>query len=146
MVSIDTNVVQRHWNIVLDCLRDGDISIRRRALELSYALINESNVQVMVRELLAFLEGADNEFKLRMTTQICVAAERLAPNKRCQIDTACEGDFGEVIATIDDPHDAWTMLESSYGSRQSGISLLLTQRLLWRTRTGRLRSRSIVTI
>ena len=87
MVSIDTNAVQRHRNIVLDCLRDGDISIRRRALELSYALINESNVQVMVRELLAFLEVADNEFKLGMTTQICLAAERLAPNKRWHIDT-----------------------------------------------------------
>jgi AP-1 complex subunit gamma-1 len=84
---MDTNAVQRHRNIVLDCLRDGDISIRRRALELSYALINEGNVQVMVRELLAFLEVADNEFKLGMTTQICLAAERLAPNKRWHIDT-----------------------------------------------------------
>lgn len=87
VVSMDTNAVQRHRNIVLDCLRDGDISIRRRALELSYALINESNVQVMIRELLAFLEVADNEFKLGMTTQICLAAERLAPNKRWHIDT-----------------------------------------------------------
>jgi hypothetical protein len=84
---MDTNAVQRHRNIVLDCLRDGDISIRRRALELSYALINESNVQVMIRELLAFLAVADNEFKLGMTTQICLAAERLAPNKRWHIDT-----------------------------------------------------------
>ena len=84
---MDTNAVQRHRNIVLDCLRDGDISIRRRALELSYALINEGNVQVMIRELLAFLAVADNEFKLGMTTQICLAAERLAPNKRWHIDT-----------------------------------------------------------
>ena len=88
MVSIDTNAVQRHRNIVLDCLRDGDISIRRRALELSYALINEGNVQVMVRELLAFLEVADSEFKQGMTTQISLAAERFAPNKRWHIDTA----------------------------------------------------------
>ena len=44
VVSMDTNAVQRHRNIILDCLRDGDISIRRRALELSYALINEQNV------------------------------------------------------------------------------------------------------
>lgn len=84
---MDTNAVQRHRSIVLDCLRDGDISIRRRALELSYALINEANVQIMIRELLAFLEVADNEFKLGMTTQICLAAERLAPNKRWHIDT-----------------------------------------------------------
>ncbi|KAJ7077879.1 adaptin N terminal region-domain-containing protein [Mycena belliarum] len=87
VVSMDTNAVQRHSNIILDCLRDGDISIRRRALELSYALINEGNVRVLVRELLAFLEVADDEFKLGMTTQISLAAERFAPNKRWHIDT-----------------------------------------------------------
>ncbi|KAI8455346.1 AP-1 complex subunit gamma-1 [Phakopsora pachyrhizi] len=87
VVGIDTNSVQRHRTIILDCLRDGDISIRRRALELSYALINEQNVRVMIRELLAFLEVADNEFKLGMTTQICLAADRFAPNKRWHIDT-----------------------------------------------------------
>ncbi|KAJ3772227.1 adaptin N terminal region-domain-containing protein [Lentinula raphanica] len=87
VVSIDTNAVQRHRNIILDCLRDGDISIRRRALELSYALINEQNVRILIRELLAFLEVADDEFKLGLTTQICLAAERFAPNKRWHIDT-----------------------------------------------------------
>ena len=87
VVSMDTNAVLRHRDIILDCLRDGDISIRRRALELSYALINEQNVRVLIRELLAFLEVADNEFKLGMTTQISLAAERFAPNKRWHIDT-----------------------------------------------------------
>lgn len=87
VVTIDTNAVQRHRSIILDCLRDGDISIRRRALELSYALVNEANVRVMIRELLAFLEVADNEFKLGLTTQICLSAERFAPNKRWHIDT-----------------------------------------------------------
>lgn len=87
VVSMDTNAVQRHRNIIIDCLRDGDISIRRRALELSYALINESNVRVLTRELLAFLEISDNEFKLGLTTQICLAAEKFAPNRRWHIDT-----------------------------------------------------------
>ncbi|TFY77027.1 hypothetical protein EWM64_g6985 [Hericium alpestre] len=87
VVSMDTNAVQRHRNTILDCLRDGDISIRRRALELSYALINEQTVRILTRELLAFLEIADNEFKLGMTTQISLAAERFAPNKRWHIDT-----------------------------------------------------------
>lgn len=87
VVSMDTNAVQRHRNIIIDCLRDGDISIRRRALELSYALINEGNVRILTRELLAFLEVADNEFKLGLTTQICLAAERYAPNKRWHLDT-----------------------------------------------------------
>ncbi|KAI9639440.1 adaptin N terminal region-domain-containing protein [Dioszegia hungarica] len=87
VVSMDTQAVQRHRNTILDCLRDGDISIRRRALELSYALINDQNIRIMTRELLNFLEVADNEFKQGLTTQISLAAERFAPNKRWQIDT-----------------------------------------------------------
>lgn len=87
VVAMDTNAVQRHRNIILDCLRDGDISIRRRALELTYALINEANVRVLTRELLSFLEVADNEFKLGLTTQISLAAEKFAPNRRWHIDT-----------------------------------------------------------
>ncbi|KAK4467077.1 adaptin N terminal region-domain-containing protein [Cladorrhinum samala] len=87
VVAIDTNAVQRHRNTILECLRDPDISIRRRALDLSFTLINESNVRVLIRELLAFLEVADNEFKPTMTTQIGVASDRYAPNKRWHFDT-----------------------------------------------------------
>jgi len=87
VVAIDTNAVQRHRNTILECLRDPDISIRRRALDLSFTLINESNVRVLIRELLAFLEVADNEFKPTMTTQIGLAADRYAPNKRWHFDT-----------------------------------------------------------
>lgn len=87
VVAIEPNAVQRHRNTILDCLRDPDISIRRRALELSFTLINESNVRVLIRELLAFLEGADNEFKPTMTSQIGIAADRYSPNKRWHVDT-----------------------------------------------------------
>ena len=87
VVAIDTPAVQRHRNTILECLRDPDISIRRRALDLSFTLINEGNVRVLIRELLAFLEVADNEFKTTMTTQIGIAADRYAPNKRWHIDT-----------------------------------------------------------
>jgi AP-1 complex subunit gamma-1 len=87
VVAIEPNAVQRHRNTILECLRDPDISIRRRALDLSFMLINESNVRVLVRELLAFLEVADNEFKPTMTTQIGIAADRYAPNKRWHVDT-----------------------------------------------------------
>ncbi|KAK0727378.1 adaptin N terminal region-domain-containing protein [Lasiosphaeria miniovina] len=87
VVAIDTNAVQRHRNTILECLRDPDISIRRRALDLSFTLINDSNVRVLLRELLAFLEVADNEFKPTMTSQIGIAADRYAPSKRWHFDT-----------------------------------------------------------
>lgn len=87
VVAVEPNAVQRHRNTILDCLRDPDISIRRRALDLSFTLINESNVRILIRELLAFLEVADNEFKPTMTSQIGIAADRYAPNKRWHVDT-----------------------------------------------------------
>ncbi|KAF2091836.1 AP-1 complex subunit gamma-1 [Saccharata proteae CBS 121410] len=87
VVAVEPNAVQRHRNTILDCLRDPDISIRRRALDLSFTLINESNVRVLIRELLSFLEVADSEFKPIMTSQIGIAADRFAPNKRWHIDT-----------------------------------------------------------
>ena len=87
VVAVEPNAVQRHRNTILECLRDPDISIRRRALDLSFTLINASNVSLLIRELLAFLEVADNEFKPIMTSQIGVAADRFAPNKRWHVDT-----------------------------------------------------------
>ncbi|RKF53602.1 AP-1 complex subunit gamma-1 [Golovinomyces cichoracearum] len=87
VVAVEPNAVQRHRNTILECLRDPDISIRRRALDLSFTLINESNVRLLIRELLAFLEVADSEFKPIMTSQIGVAADRFSPNKRWHIDT-----------------------------------------------------------
>lgn len=87
VVAIEPNAVQRHRNIILECLRDPDISIRRRALDLSFTLINESNVRILIRELLAFLEVADHEFKSTMTSQIGIAADKFAPNKRWHFDT-----------------------------------------------------------
>lgn len=87
VVAVEPNAVQRHRNTILECLRDPDISIRRRALDLSFTLINEGNVRVLIRELLSFLEVADNEFKPIMTSEIGVAVDRFAPNKRWHVDT-----------------------------------------------------------
>ena len=87
VVAVEPNAVQRHRNTILDCLRDPDISIRRRALDLSFTLINAGNVSLLIRELLAFLEVADNEFKTTMTSEIGIAADRFAPDKRWHIDT-----------------------------------------------------------
>ncbi|VVT56264.1 uncharacterized protein SAPINGB_P004922 [Magnusiomyces paraingens] len=79
--------VQRHRATIIQCLQDSDISIRRRALELSYELVNEQNVRALTRDLLSFLETADTEFKAKLTSQIAIAAEKYAPNRRWHIDT-----------------------------------------------------------
>jgi len=68
-------------------VQDPDVSIRRRALELSFALVNSSNVRTMMKELLLFLERSDPEFKAQCSSSIVLSAERFAPNKRWHLDT-----------------------------------------------------------
>ncbi|KAK8764235.1 hypothetical protein V5799_033156 [Amblyomma americanum] len=76
-VHADYTAVQRHRNTILDCLKDPDVSIRRRALELCFALINMQNIRAMTKELLVFLEKADPEFKALCSSNLFIAAEML---------------------------------------------------------------------
>ncbi|XP_077503666.1 adaptor protein complex 1, gamma subunit isoform X2 [Amblyomma americanum] len=86
-VHADYTAVQRHRNTILDCLKDPDVSIRRRALELCFALINMQNIRAMTKELLVFLEKADPEFKALCSSNLFIAAEMYSPSKRWHIDT-----------------------------------------------------------
>eukprot|EP00697_Spironema_sp_BW2_P001645 gnl/Spiro4/12204_TR6443_c0_g1_i2.p1 gnl/Spiro4/12204_TR6443_c0_g1~~gnl/Spiro4/12204_TR6443_c0_g1_i2.p1 ORF type:complete len:875 (+),score=331.11 gnl/Spiro4/12204_TR6443_c0_g1_i2:30-2627(+) len=87
VVSADLQAVQRHRNTIVDCLKESDMSIRKRALDLIYLLVNESNIRVLVRELLNYLMIADPEFKGDLTNKICMVVEKHSPNKKWQIDT-----------------------------------------------------------
>ncbi|KAL7743457.1 hypothetical protein ACLKA6_018597 [Drosophila palustris] len=86
-VHADTSAVQRHRTTILECLKDPDVSIRRRAMELSFALINAQNIRTMTKELLLFLEKADAEFKAQCSSGMILAAERYSPNSRWHLDT-----------------------------------------------------------
>ncbi|XP_076687062.1 adaptor protein complex 1, gamma subunit isoform X3 [Andrena cerasifolii] len=86
-VYVDTSAVQRHRSTILECLKDPDVSIRRRAMELSFALVNSNNIRNMMKELLLFLERADPEFKAQCSSNIVMSAERYAPTKRWHLET-----------------------------------------------------------
>lgn len=86
-VQADISAVQRHRSTILECLKDPDVSIRRRAMELSFALINAQNIRTMVKELLIFLEKADSEFKGQVSSRMVLSAERFAPTIRWHLDT-----------------------------------------------------------
>ncbi|KAJ1922170.1 clathrin associated protein complex large subunit [Mycoemilia scoparia] len=86
-VIAEGSAVQRHRATVLQCLRDPDISICRRALDLSFALINKHNVRAMVKELLDFIPSADTDFLPQMTHKLVAAATLFGPDLQWQLDT-----------------------------------------------------------
>jgi len=87
VVNADLEAVQRHRNTIVDCLKDPDVSIRKRALDLIYALVNESNIKILAHELINFLQTASLEFRGELTAKLCNVTEKYAPNKRWQVDT-----------------------------------------------------------
>jgi AP-1 complex subunit gamma-1 len=87
VVALDTGAVQRHRATIVECVKDADVSIRRRALDLVYGLVNEANITLLARELVEYLRVADVEFKPDLTARICALAARFAPDKRWHVDT-----------------------------------------------------------
>uniref|UniRef100_A0A1I8F348 AP-1 complex subunit gamma n=1 Tax=Macrostomum lignano TaxID=282301 RepID=A0A1I8F348_9PLAT len=87
VVQADYNAVQRHRTTIVDCLRDTDASIKRRAMELCFSLINGQNIRGMAKEMLSFLTDCGSEFKADCCSNLAIAAERYAPNKRWHVDT-----------------------------------------------------------
>ncbi|CUT99584.1 AP 1 complex subunit gamma [Echinococcus multilocularis] len=87
VVSVDQRAVQRHRATILECLKDPDTSIQRRALDLCCVLINASTVKTVIKELLWFLENCDVEFKSDVCSKIITAVEKYSPTKRWRVDT-----------------------------------------------------------
>lgn len=90
IVTVDTQAVQRHRNTIVDCVKDADVSIRKRALELVYSLVNEGNIKNLTKELLEYLVICDAEFKPDLTAKICMLIQRFSPDKRWHIDSLLE--------------------------------------------------------
>uniref|UniRef100_A0A7N8XHZ5 Adaptor related protein complex 1 subunit gamma 1 n=1 Tax=Mastacembelus armatus TaxID=205130 RepID=A0A7N8XHZ5_9TELE len=81
-VQTDHNAVQRHRSTIVDCLKDLDVSIKRRAMELSFALVNGNNIRGMMKELLYFLDSCDPEFKADCASGVFLAAEKYDTNEQ----------------------------------------------------------------
>lgn len=89
-VQLDQNAVQRHRSTVLDCLKDPDVSIRRRAMELCFQLVTDSNLEVMTRELLQFLGRTEPDIKSTCASNLVSIAERYSPNPAWHFHTLFE--------------------------------------------------------
>jgi AP-1 complex subunit gamma-1 len=87
VVSEDIGAVQRQRNTIIDCLKDPDVSIRQRALELIYQLVNDQNVVMLTAELLNYLVVAASEHKGDLISKIMSTVEKYSPNQKWRIDT-----------------------------------------------------------
>ena len=87
VVGNDAQAVQRHRRTIVECVKDGDVTIRRSALNLVYSLVNAGNVETLAPELLEYLEVADPEFKSDVAKKIARLSSKFAPSDRWRIDT-----------------------------------------------------------
>ncbi len=88
MVEIDDSAVARHRAAILTCLHEEDPSIRRRALELVIAIVQLSNVEELVQDLLQYLvEITDKEERRDMVSKITSLVQQFAPSAIWQVDT-----------------------------------------------------------
>lgn len=87
VVNEDVSAVQRHRATILECLKDPDISIRQRALELTYQLVDANNITELVREMLNYLIVSAPEQRAALCSRVSVVVERFAPSPRWQIET-----------------------------------------------------------
>ncbi|CAL5044354.1 unnamed protein product [Urochloa decumbens] len=85
-IGVDTQAVQRHRATILECVKDADVSIRKRALELVYLLVNDTNVKPLTKELVDYLEVSDQDFKEDLTAKICSIVEKFSQDKLWYLD------------------------------------------------------------
>ena len=87
IISDDIQAVQRHRNTIIECLKDPDISIRQRACELIYQLVDNNNVILLTSELLNYLIIAPSDHKSDLISKIIQIIEKYSPNIIWRINT-----------------------------------------------------------
>jgi AP-2 complex subunit alpha len=80
--------IKRHQNIIIGSLRDRDISVRRKALDLVYSMCDTSNAQPIVNELMRYLTSADYSIREEMVLKIAILTEKYATEAQWYVDVS----------------------------------------------------------
>lgn len=80
--------VRKHQQTIILSLRDRDISVRRRALDLLYSMCDGSNARTIVDELLKYLVVADYGLREEMVLKIAILTEKWAMEYEWYVDTS----------------------------------------------------------
>jgi AP-2 complex subunit alpha len=98
MVTDVQDIIKRHQAQIITSLKDPDISIRRRALDLLYGMCDVSNAKDIVEELLQYLGSADFAMREELSLKAAILAEKFAPDLSWYVDVILQlidkaGDF-----------------------------------------------------
>ncbi|XVF19796.1 hypothetical protein REPUB_Repub11eG0141700 [Reevesia pubescens] len=98
MVTDVQEIIKRHQAQIITSLKDPDISIRRRALDLLYGMCDVTNAKDIVEELLQYLSSADFAMREELSLKAAILAEKFAPDLSWYVDVILQlidkaGDF-----------------------------------------------------
>ncbi|GAA5873421.1 hypothetical protein JCM16303_001119 [Sporobolomyces ruberrimus] len=85
--SENLEAIKRHQSTIIQSLRDKDISVRRRGLDLLYSMCDTSNSKLIVGELLKYLAVADYTLREEMVLRIAILTEKFAVEYEWYVDT-----------------------------------------------------------
>ncbi|KAI5285579.1 hypothetical protein KEM54_000460, partial [Ascosphaera aggregata] len=80
--------IKRHQTIILGSLKDRDISVRRKGLDLLYSMCDTTNARPIVNELMNYLSQADYALKEEMVLKIAILTEKYATDAQWYIDVS----------------------------------------------------------
>ena len=78
--------IKRHQNIIIGSLKDRDISVRRKGLDLLYSMCDPSNARPIVNELLRYLQHADFAIREEMVLKVAILTEKYATDVQWYVD------------------------------------------------------------
>ncbi|KAH7911207.1 adaptin N terminal region-domain-containing protein [Hygrophoropsis aurantiaca] len=78
--------LKKHQGTIILSLRDKDISVRRRALDLLYSMCDVDNSELIVGELLRYLKVADYALREEMVLKIAILTEKYASSYKWYVD------------------------------------------------------------
>ncbi|XP_010520400.1 PREDICTED: AP-2 complex subunit alpha-2 isoform X2 [Tarenaya hassleriana] len=98
MVTDVQDIIKKHQAQIITSLKDPDISIRRRALDLLYGMCDVSNAKDIVEELLLYLSTAEFAMREELSLKAAILAEKFAPDLSWYVDVILQlidkaGDF-----------------------------------------------------
>ncbi|KLO14453.1 Adaptor protein complex AP-2 alpha subunit [Schizopora paradoxa] len=79
--------IKKHQGTIILSLRDKDISVRRRALDLLYSMCDVDNAELIVGELLQYLKIADYNLREEMVLKIAILTEKYSTSYKWYVDT-----------------------------------------------------------